>query len=75
MLTYLIYTKKAKCTSKTEKLKEGEREKERSFERIFEALGALSSPQDSSFCNSFEMNVRLVTHVGRVTYETYSSIL
>ena len=70
MLTYLIYTKKAKCTSKTEKLKEGEREKERSFERIFEALGALSSPQDSSFYNSFEMNVRLVTHVGCVTYET-----
>ena len=67
---FLIYSKKAKCTSETEKIKEGEREMERRFERIFEALRALSSPQDSSFCNSFEMNVRLVTHVGCVTYET-----
>ena len=47
---------KAKHTSKREKR---ERRALRGFKRKFEALGALSSPQDSFFYNSFEMNVNI----------------
>ena len=63
-LTYSIYCKKAKCTSETEKLEEGERENNSGRSNAdsnenWKPLEPLVHLKIPFFYNSFEMNVNI----------------
>ena len=73
-LTYSIYCKKAKCTSKTEKLEEGERENNSGRSNAdsnenWKPLEPLVHLKIPFSIIRLKWTLTLVTHVGRVTYE------